>query len=239
MSIKNLVDKNLEIFNHQQNSYIKSLVNHEIEKDDFIETQIQFFSAVTFFSRPMSLLVAKIPRPQERIEILKNIWDEHGEGDPENFHRHTFLVLLERLGSIKEEDVYRRVLWPEVRQFNTTLIGATLMDEFLVGLSCMGMIERMFIEISSLIGNFIIDSKWLSREQMIHYNLHETLDIEHAQGFFDVISPYLDRPGNDYYIEQGLMLGAQSFLHLFDGLYQGRKRRWIKDHPLSHWRQPF
>ena len=139
-----LIQTILDETDSKNNPFFVALRDGSFAKEDFVETQIQFFIAVIFFSRPMAAVAAKSPSAKQRVEVLRNVWEEHGEGETSAQHGETFLVLLDRLAGITEDDVDRRVLWPEVRMFNTTLTGACVMDEHLVGVGVMGMIERMF-----------------------------------------------------------------------------------------------
>ena len=71
---------------------------------------------------------------------------------------------------------------------------------------------------------------WVPTEKLIHYNLHEDLDIKHADDFFDVLRPAWDVDAeNRYYIEQGLRLGAYVFNSLYAGLYKARNRRIYRE----------
>lgn len=224
-----LVDQILIDVDYKNNPYFTSLMNKKFEKDDFIETQIQFFSAVTFFSRPMAALAAKIPSPALRLEIVRNVWEEHGEGDPEKIHGKTFKELLLRVGNITESDIDKRTLWPELRIFNTTLTGACLVDEYLIGVGVMGIIEKMFVDISRIVGRGIVHNAWLSEEKMIHYDLHEILDVRHSMDFFNVLKPsWEESESNRYYIEQGLRMGAEVFNYLYFAMYTHRKLRMMR-----------
>lgn len=220
----------LEESGYRDNPYFKHLRDGSFSKEDFVETQIQFFFAVIFFSRPMSALAAKIPTPELRVEVLRNVWEEHGEGDARRVHGTTFVEFLNRLAGVTPADIDARALWPEVRIFNTTLAGACVLDEYLIGAGVMGMIERMFCEISSWIGEAVIERGWLERERMIHYNLHEQLDIKHSDDFFAVLEPAWHQSAEHrYYIEQGLWLGATVFAGLYEGLYRARGRRTLRE----------
>lgn len=215
----------------RQNPYFVGL-EREMTREDFIETQIQFFYAVVFFSRPMAALAAKIPSPELRLEVLRNVWEEHGEGQLSHGHGQTFIEFLRRLqGGTREEvlmRVQRHALWPEVRIFNTALSGVTVLDDFIIGVAVMGMIERMFSEISSWIGQGVLARGWLSEDQMIHYKLHAKLDVKHAQDFFRVVADsYAKSDENRYLIEQGLRMGATLFDGLYAGLWKSRSRRWL------------
>lgn len=231
-----LINGILEDTDYRSNHpYLKALADGSFEKKDFVETQIQFYYAVVFFSRPMAAVAAKIPDNRMRREVLRNVWEEHGEGETDDEHESTFLTFLERLDAITEQDVLRRKLWPEIRMFNTTLTGACVMDEYLVGVGVLGMIERMFADISAWIGAAIVEAGWLEREAIIHYSLHHELDVKHAADFFEVLRPaWEDSEENRYYIEQGLRLGAHAFYSLYEGLYRARERRWTRELTIPH-----
>jgi pyrroloquinoline-quinone synthase len=107
------------------------------------------------------------------------------------------------------------------------LSGVTVLDDFIIGVAVMGMIERMFSEISSWIGQGVLARGWLSEDQMIHYKLHANLDVKHAQDFFRVVADsYAKSDENRYLIEQGLRMGATLFDGLYAGLWKSRSRRW-------------
>jgi pyrroloquinoline-quinone synthase len=221
-----LIDQILFETKYNSNPYFRALQNKEFTKEDFIETQIQFFFAVTFFSRPMAALAAKIPDPNLRLEIVRNVWEEHGEGEILKIHGKTFVEFLKRLGNISMTEINKKALWSEVRIFNTTLSGACVLDEYLIGVGAMGMIERMFCDISTWIGRGVIKNGWLTEKEMIHYNLHEKLDIKHSTDFFNILKPsWDDSEENKYYIEQGLRMGAEVFNYLYYSLYNHRTNR--------------
>tara|TARA_R110002110_G_C13469307_1_gene719844 strand:- start:11941 stop:12675 length:735 start_codon:yes stop_codon:yes gene_type:complete len=234
--VQDLINTVLSHINYHENSYFKALKEKTFEKNDFIETQIQFYFAVLFFSRPMAAAAAKIPDPKQRLEVIRNVWEEHGEGDFNNIHGHTFSELLFRLGVKDIEAVNKRALWPATRQFNTTLAGATVLDEYLVGVGLMGIIEQMFSEISAWLGQAIVANNWLTQENLIHYDLHEELDIKHAKDFFDVIEPTWKNGSKDdrYIIEQGIWLGAFTFNELYENLYKNRKQRLFREACCPH-----
>lgn len=225
-----LVQLVLDETNVRDNPYFVALRERTFERSDFVETQIQFHDAVVFFSRPMAAVAAKIPSARARVEILRNVWEEHGEGADQDQHGTTFMLFLERLAGIRQADVDARVLWPELRQFNTTLTGACVMDDYAVGVGVLGMIERMFSDISGWIGNAVVAHGWIPEARLVHYRLHQELDVRHSEDFFDVLRP-LWRSGGEprYLVEQGLRLGAHAFDGLYRGLWNGRRRRWLRE----------
>jgi hypothetical protein len=221
-----MIRRVLEDTAYEKNPYFIALADGSFEHADFVETQVQFHYAVDFFSRPMAAVAAKIPHAYRRMEVLRNVWEEHGEGDAKMAHGTTFLIFLERLAMIDAAGVAKRALWPEVRIFNTTLVGAAVLDDYLVSVAMMGIIERMFADISSWIGRAVVTRGWIERERMIHYTLHEKIDFKHADDFFDVLRPAWAQSATDrYQIEQGMRLGAAVFDGMYRGLYEHRTRR--------------
>ena len=220
------VQESLSEFSLAKSPYFIGLKQGTFGRADFVETQVQFYFAVVFFSRPMAVLAARIPSPELRIEVLRNVWEEHGEGDHKAFHAETFRTLLERLDSIDQKDIASRVLWPEVRAFNTALSGCSLLDDWEVAAACFAMIERMFVDASAWIAEALVAKGWLNQSEMIHYELHKTLDVKHSDDFLRVIHAGTDpSPRTEYLIRQGLRLGACLFRNLYDGLHAGRTRR--------------
>lgn len=209
--------------------YFASLADGSFSREDFVETQVQFLFAVVFFSRPMAMLAGRLPRPEMRTSLLENVHEEHGEGNLRVSHERTFLAFLDRLGETPET-IERRALWPEVRAFNTVLAGVSALDDTLTALATIGIIEDMFSSISSRIGALVVERGWVARDQMVHYATHEKLDVVHAQGFYDLLAgPYAAHPRHAYQVEQGLELGAYTFLRLYDDLFRARARRWKRE----------
>ena len=204
-----------------QNPYFTALADGSMSLDDFRRTQEQFFFAVTFFPRPMAALVARIPDPRARLDILHNLVEEHGEFQPDQFHHTTFQRFLASIGS-RLDEVDASPLSPSVRAFNGVLSAACLLDELEVGVACMGIIEFAFAGLSAAIGKAVVERGWVASEELIHYKLHAAIDERHAEEFFAVIEPRWSDERGRYHIEQGLALGAYAFDRLYRDLYARR-----------------
>jgi pyrroloquinoline quinone (PQQ) biosynthesis protein C len=212
-----------------EGAYFRALKDGSFSRDDFVETQAQFAHAVFFFSRPMLVLAARVSNPEVRLPLLENVRDEHGDGDLSMSHEATFTTFLARLGVAKDE-LWTRPLWPEVRAFNTVLAGVCTLDDVPTALATLGIIEDLFAGISTALGRGVVERGFLEASALVHYQTHEALDVQHAEGFY---APVRARYASDeivrYQVEQGLELGATVFLGLYRGLYEARGRRTRKD----------
>ncbi len=198
-----------------ENPYLDSLRDGTMSLECFRRTQEQFFFAVTFFPRPMAALVGRIPTPQQRLDILHNLIEEHGEFQEQQFHHTTFQQFLRSIGS-RPEKLAEFGPWPALRAFNSVLTASCVLDELEVGVGCMGIIEFAFAGISAAIGKAVVDNGWVATEKLVHYNLHAKIDERHAEEFFAVVEPCWDDPKRRYFIIQGLESGA----YIFDRLYR-------------------
>lgn len=209
--------------------YFLTLTEGTFDRQDFIETQIQFLFAVVHFSRPMSVIASRLPRPEIRINTLKNVMEEHGNGLLSNSHESTFLSFLDAMG-VSSDYIEQRALWPEVKSFNSTLSDVCLSGDLYTAVATIGIIEDLFSHISSYLGQAIVGRNWLKSSELIHYHCHKDLDEEHADEFYQIIRPFYGKGDHrsDYLIEQGLELGAYIFMTMYQELYRSRTRRWIR-----------
>lgn len=202
-----------------ENPYFTNLKQGTFSLPTFRTSQEQFSFAVDFFPRPMAALVGRIPNPSQRLDILHNLVEEHGEFSERNFHKTTFQQFLKTIGSTPDVlDVL--TLWPCLRAFNSVLTTACVLDELEVGIACMGIIEYAFAECSAAIGTAVVAHGWVSADELVHYKLHAEIDGRHAQEFFAVVEPLWNNPEKRYFIHQGLALGAYIFDRLYRDLYR-------------------
>lgn len=202
----------------RDNVYLRALAAGELSLDAFREGQAQFYFAVEFFSRPMAALVARIPDPRARLDILHNVVEEHGDFERGRFHETTFRAFLKSLG--EEPRLEELVLWPELRAFNAVIAAACIHDELDVGIACMGIVEHAFAAISATIGRAVVGRGWVEESELVHYKLHAEIDERHAEEFYRVIEPGYADEQRRYAIEQGLELGAYCFGQLYAGLWR-------------------
>jgi pyrroloquinoline-quinone synthase len=187
-------------------------------RERFRATQEQFFFAVRYFPQPMAALIARMPGPEARIGILHNIVEEHGDFEQSRFHQNTFKQFLASIGGAGPgED--GPAMWPAVHAFNSILMAACACDELDSGVCCLGIIERAFADLSTLIGRAVVGRGWVVPGDLVHYTVHAELDVRHADDFFALAEPGWDEPRRRGIIEQGLELGAYAFDQLYRGLH--------------------
>jgi pyrroloquinoline-quinone synthase len=218
--VTSLADEVLQETPVIQGSFFKDLPT--MNKELFKHVQSQFFFAVDYFSRPMAAVIARLPLHKDRIDILHNMVEEHGDFEVESYHSNTFKQFLKTL-DVPEE--YMQHLSPSaaVTMFNYTLMGACAHEDPIVAIACNGIIEYAFADISALIAQHVVDTGWVSKEDLVHYDLHANIDKQHAEDFFKIVEPYMDNPEQREKVELGLCLGAYIFNRLYEDLYHDAK----------------
>ncbi|MFL5785537.1 MAG: TenA family transcriptional regulator [Bacteriovoracaceae bacterium] len=210
----------LKTYDFRKNPFFVDLSNGEMSFDEFIRTQEQFYYAVTNFASPLALVAANLPDYKNRLKILKNLWEEHGEGNLDDTHGATFTELVRRLTG--NTNVNFPNAEAPVLLFNSTLDGICRHHHYMKGIAALGMIERMFADISHFIGTAIVERGWLPNERLIHYTVHQKLDTQHAEDFFSIVRPHYDTHRDS--IDEGLMLGALTFLQLYQQLREKSRK---------------
>lgn len=200
------------------NSYLQALADGSMPLDDFRASQEQFGFAVTYFARPMAALVSRIADPGDRVGILRNIVEEHGDFRTESFHRATFRQFLASIGSDDAGHLDSLSPGPAVTAFNSVLAGVCAADDLTIGVCCLGVIEHAFARISASIGRSVLQRGWVPKGELVHYALHAQIDERHAEDFFVLAEPLYDDPQGRRRIDQGLRLGGYVFNRLYTDL---------------------
>ena len=213
-SIADLARKELESSRFMENPYFVALKDESLSCEKFLSSQLQFFHAVRYFSRPMLALLSRMTDPMARLALLHNVVEEHGEFEPREFHETTFRKFLASLGHSEGNDV---APGPEVDAFNHALSGVCSSERLATAICCLGIIEFSFAEVSALIGQTVVSRGWVEQESLVHYSLHAEIDLRHAAELFEIAEKYLDYRTDD--IERGLKLGRYIFARLYHDLY--------------------
>lgn len=180
---------------------------------NFTASQADFYHNVVHFSRPMLHLTARIEGYAQRWTLLENIREEHGDGNPNMTHGHSFLRFLHSLDpQCQPSDPPSRA----VQRFNSYLDESSLHEPPEYGLAMFGVIEDLFSHISTHIAEIVVVRKWVPLADLAHYNVHAHLDIEHAQGFYRLVEEIPNVRIED--VQRGLEEGSQMFVQLYTEL---------------------
>jgi len=201
----------------KDNNYFK-ILKTKPSKELFIQSQEAFIYAVDNWSKILGQMVIKVPSDSDRLVIIENLYDEHGNGDISKSHVNTFRKLLISLGYKNELPVpctqqkYESMITSEcVEKFNRKLWDAIYHEDWVFAVTVLGMIEYTYITASKYIHQYV--GNFIDKEEIEHYSIHEVLDVKHATELFGLITKYVDVDFK--YIQDGLQYGYK----IMDKLY--------------------
>tara|TARA_B110000438_G_C15722873_1_gene610647 strand:+ start:318 stop:971 length:654 start_codon:yes stop_codon:yes gene_type:complete len=198
--------------------YFKDILDNNISLNHFKRVQYDFYPAVTFFSRPMFMICSKIDDYNLRWKILENIIDEHGVGIENNNHGKTFKSYLLNLGlncdNIDSETINHHTL-----EFNSILMQECIENHWVKGAAMIAIIEDIYVDISKIIYEFLINNHHIDENKIIHYKFHEEIDVKHSEDMYKVLSHYWNKNEFNENIRDGFHEGHNNLLKLFSNLY--------------------
>ena len=199
--------------------YFSDLLDGAMSFELFKSSQTNFYSAVCYFSRPMFLLCSRMENYADRLTILENILDEHGNGDIKESHAETYKNYLLNLG-VKEKDINETFSHSAVSNFYSIIEDTIKGDSIETAIAMFGIIEDRYTEISATIATSLVNNNWLRKDQLTHYNTHKELDIYHADLFYKLVQPKWVEEIHKEKIVKGLKLGNTIIFDIFNNLLE-------------------
>lgn len=187
----NILDYANNVNNINFNKYFINLQNIP-PINNFLKSQECFISAVDNWSRVFGLLLYYLPTDHHRSIIIKNLYDEHGEGDINKSHVNTFKLLLLSLNYNEEILLYNETLpsYKYIKIFNEKLKDVINTKNWIYSVAMLGMIEYTYITVSKNIHNYLCN--YLTADDINHYSLHEILDVSHSTELFSLLPELTD-----------------------------------------------
>ena len=199
--------------------YFSDLLDGSMSFELFKSSQTNFYSAVCYFSRPMFLLCSRMENYADRLTILENILDEHGNGDIKESHAETYKSYLLNLG-LKEKDINETLSHSAVSNFYSIIEDTIKGDSIETAIAMFGIIEDRYTEISATIATSLVNNNWLSEDQLTHYKTHKELDIYHAELFYKLVRPKWVEETSRENIIKGIKLGNAIIFDMFNNLLE-------------------
>ena len=197
--------------------YFSLLNQDQMSFETFKYSQVNFYKSVLKFSKPLFVLCSRIDNYEDRLKILENILDEHGNGNLKDTHGNTYKMYLNSLGieDNKFPESYEHVSCSNFFSEVEKIVSLGNIDK---ALAMYGIIEDRYTEISSFVAKIVLKNKWIDKENLIHYSTHEELDKYHAMLFYSIIEQRWKKEKSQNQIKKGLNIGNELVLRLFNDL---------------------
>lgn len=210
-----LADQAIADTNFFSSSIFNDITNDCLDFEKFCESQSKFFFAVDYFARPMCALISRCENFEQRKIILENILEEHGELEYEKTHSYSFKKFLNSISVNTTQKSYA------VDEFNAFLMHSAFFEHLITSFATFGIIEYIFLHVSKMIGTHLKKKNRTKNNVILHYSVHEELDIQHSTDFFSLVPlEELKNEEKKKLFIDGLQKGAAAFKNLYDRIYK-------------------
>lgn len=190
-------------------SKFHNFIIHATQKE-FLESQVPFFYAVQAFPRMLCKLAMEIEDSSERLLVVNNIYEEHGNNNVNKFHTQTYKEYLNALGW--DQKLLNN---PWVDQWNQKVLSLSYSNsEYAAYLSG---VEYLYALISHDVSQYI-STLDLKNEQS-HYANHSVLDWEHG---YELLSVGLSLTYNESLsleMQEAFKQGQKDFMEMYNHLF--------------------
>lgn len=176
-------------------------------RNEFLRSQVPFFFAVQAFPRMLCMLGSKIEDSEERMLVVENIYEEHGQGDSRKYHTQSYKTYLKALGL--NDSIYSSP-WVSSWIKNVLSLECNAMEyaAYLAG------IEYVYALICGDVSEYI-QTFTLECEQT-HYSKHAKLDWEHGK---ELLMVAVSLGNEDEIIKEYFKKAQTDFLHMYGSLF--------------------
>lgn len=178
----------------------------ESNQAEYLRSQVPFFFAVQAFPRFLAKLASQIDSSEDRLLVIENLWEEHGNGDKKSFHTETFNKFLMAMGWNGE---YHKNPWVSEWIFKVLSkdMSAGTYAAYLSG------IEYAYAPISQTIADHVKTLELVLPQS--HYSVHSELDWIHGD---ELLSVGVHLESDEDLIKQAFNEGQEEFLELYNHL---------------------
>lgn len=152
----------------------------------FVKSQSGFQSAIHAWSDCLLLLCKRCESRIDRRLLINNLYDEHGNGNPNDDHVETFNNMMRKLTGTQTVVCTGTEANTPVMHFINDLtkeINDRPENSVAYIAGMLGMIEYTYIDVSNAIYKYL---NKVCPEATTHYDLHSTVDVQHANDLFSI-----------------------------------------------------
>ncbi|HHT9119726.1 MAG TPA: TenA family transcriptional regulator [Candidatus Hypogeohydataceae bacterium YC41] len=192
--------------------FLRNFRNGKLTLDRMRIFARQYYLYSRWFSMYVSAVIAKMPDEKPRAYLIKNLYQEYGEGDLQQTHPAIFRRFLRAL-RLDSPEIERIEPLPETRLFIHEYLFVCREGHFLEALGALGPgTESIVPYIYHSFYEGLRKEPSLHEEDIEFFTLHMQMDVEHSANIKEALLEYAVNRENQALIRQGAMeiLGART-----------------------------
>ncbi|MCP4364716.1 MAG: iron-containing redox enzyme family protein [Planctomycetes bacterium] len=214
-----------EIHSHpaMTHSFLKRFAEGDLKKEGPRIFAEQYYQYSKHFSRYLAFVIGTIPDEPAREPLIKNLFEEYGGREEEQrgmdldlVHANIFRSFCKATGADPDhlDDV---ALLPETSLFVERYFNLPNLD-FVTGLGALGpgteyIVPYIYEPISKG-----LTKMGYKKEDILFFDAHIELDVEHAENIWHSISPYANKEENHEKLRHGTLYMLESRQVFWSGL---------------------
>jgi pyrroloquinoline quinone (PQQ) biosynthesis protein C len=203
----------------EHHPFFRALQSRALSPEEFRRGALQIYHVVHFFPRFLAALIANMDDHKERLDLVGNLYEEHGHMKEEHFHITTYRQFLDGAG-ISPEEILRSRPIPPVVAYTRGVYDLCLHHHYLEGAAALGVIEQIVAIVSPIVARAALEGGFIPRGKLVHFDDHAVLDVTHAQEIYAIADSYFGDPQNREHILLGLALGMYYHTRLYTDIFE-------------------
>jgi pyrroloquinoline-quinone synthase len=198
----------------EKHPLFERLTHGSFSRDAERRVALEIFHVVEAFPLFLSALITSIDDFRLRMELVDNLYEEHGRMNPERVHVVTYRGFLRALGVSEEVFAASRPELPSLC-YNRALLDLCGRQSMAEGLGALAVIEEIVARVSPLAAA-VGRARSGGGPIGAHFGSHEVLDVSHAEELYAVALrlPAASTP----LVQRGMRLGMYYHHRLYDDL---------------------
>lgn len=198
--------------------YLNKLVAKELTTEQLKQFCIQYSWFCGYFPRSLSALASQVTTDETRLPLIKNLWEEHGEGSVSKCHRVLFEKFMNVLNFSEDNSVNNQPLKSTIFCVEE-LFKYCSNSNFVRSLGAMGPGTEFFTsEEYIIIVEGLKKYNLFTQEDLEFWTVHIDGDDDHYSDIVMSLVPYLNTEENRNFVREGAIKAIELEILFWDGL---------------------
>lgn len=202
----------------------KGLLENSFSPAEIESIGLEIYQVVLVFPRFLSAMITRIDDYKLRMDLVENLFEEHGRMKVDKVHSETYVTFLNKLG-IENAKIHKsRPGLPSI-VYTRGVLQLCLQENILEGLAALAIIEEIVARVSISTGKFARNYGNRDKGHVDHFSDHEVLDLAHSREIYQLVALYaesqrmrISEEEMEQSIRLGLKLGCYYQKRLYDDI---------------------
>jgi pyrroloquinoline quinone (PQQ) biosynthesis protein C len=204
----------------EQHALFRLLESDRLTPEEARAIGLDIFHVVDAFPRFLAAVLTHIADYRERMQLVENLYAEHGRMRAEHAHVVTYRSFLHALG-ISDARIDESKPGLAAQAYVRALLALCGREEPAEALGALGVIEEIVARVSPIVGRYGTGRLRSGESLGSHFSLHEALDLSHADEIYELAARASAR-GCEEDVRRGIALGFYYQTRLYTDLVESR-----------------